>query len=246
MRLKDRVAEKLKTRVSQILVRWRKRQGPFTLKDFYFRDKILLFHLSIFIYGLGITANKITFAGFFLLFLWVPLRVFFTGRLLFWTDLWFITLIELTDFLDGSTARNNDDITVAGTLADYFRDLLFLVVAAWATLNYGAPWYIFWIAVSIKLVSLLIKLGAFVWYGAGPDWREKILDFTIDNFQGSFEHRFHFGLLCFGLPYLILGKFKGVYFFVQLGYALIWTSLVAGAVVIVKELKWAPPLVENQ
>lgn len=245
MQLKVVVAEKLKARVNRILARWRKRQGPFTLKDFYFRDKILLFGISIFIYRLGITANMITFAGFSLLFLWIPLRLLFTGQLLFWTDLWLITLIELTDFLDGSMARNNDDITVVGTLADYFRDFLFLIVAAWATLNYGAPLYIFWVVVGVKLVSLLIKLGAFVWYGAGPDWREKIIDFAIDNFQGSFEHRFHFALLCFGLPYLILGKFKDIYLFTQLGYMLIWASLVAGVLVIIKELNWAPPLAEN-
>lgn len=245
MGLKDKVAEKFRARVKKKMDHWRKRQSPFTLKDLYFRDKKLLFAVSLFIYRLGITANMITFTGFFLIFLWIPLRIFLTGFLLFWVDLWFITLIEATDFLDGSTARNNDDITVAGTLADYFRDLLFLAVAAWAILDYGVPMYIFWVVMGVKLISLLIKLGAFVWYGVGSDWREKIPFFALDNFQGSFEHRFHFTLLCFGIPYLILGKFKQIYFFTQLGYILIWASLGAGIIVIIKELRWSPPPAEE-
>ena len=142
-------------------------------------------------------------------------------------------------------ARNNDDVTVSGTLADYFRDLLFLLEASLVALDYGIPFYIFWVVISVKLVSLLIKSAAFIWYGAGPEWREKIPDFAMDNFQGSFEHRLNFGLLCFGLPYLILGKFKQIYLLLQLGYVLIWVSLGVGVLVIRKELKWSPPPVEE-
>ena len=83
MRLREGVSKKLKERAKRIFKRWQKRQGPFTQRDLDFRDKKLLFHVSRFAYGLGVTANQVTFAGFLLLFLWLPLRLFFAGELLF-------------------------------------------------------------------------------------------------------------------------------------------------------------------
>ena len=245
MEPKGSVKERLKDRVRSIMTRWRKRQGPFTLKDMYFRDKILLLGLSGGIYRLGITANHITFAGLFLIFFWYPFRMFFAGQILLWIDLTFITLIELTDFFDGSVARNNDDITILGTVIDYLRDFLFLLLTAWVALQYGAPIYIFWVSVGIKILAILIKCAAFIWYGAGPAWRERWMDFVLDNFQSSAEHRFHFVLLCLGLPYIIWGEFRQIYLMAQLGYVLVWGSLVAGALVLWTELNWTPPIVEE-
>ena len=225
--------------------RWRSRQSPFTLGDFYLRDKRLLFGLSKFAYRRGVTANIVTGLGWFLLILWFILREFFYGERSPRLDLWFISLVGLTDFIDGPLARNNDDVTVEGTLADYFRDLAFLIYMTFLALEYSMPVFFFRAIIGIELAALLIKFTAFLWYCAGPCWRDKFPEFAIDNFQGSIEDRLQFGLLCFGIPYLMFGEFKKIFFFVQTGYVLLWLSLGIGLVVIIKELRWSPPPVEE-
>lgn len=225
--------------------RWRSRQSPFTLGDFYIRDRWFLFHLSKFAYRYGVTANMVTGLGWFLLALWFVLREFYYGERSPWLDFWFISLIGFTDFVDGPLARNNDDVTVEGTLADYFRDLAFLVYMTFLALEYAMPIFFFWAIAGIELAALLIKFAAFLWYCAGPRWRDKFLEFAVDNFQGSIEDRLQFGLLYFGIPYLMFGEFKKIFFFIQTGYVLIWLSLGVGIVVIIKELGWSPPSAEE-
>lgn len=225
--------------------RWRARQSPFTLGDFYIRDRWLLLGLSRLAYRYGVTANMVTGLGWALLILWFSLREFYYGGSNPWLDFWFITLVSFTDFVDGPLARNNDDITVEGTLGDYFRDFFFTIYMTFVALDYSLPRFFFWAIVGLELAVFLIKFAAFLWYCAGPVWRDKFPEFAIDNFQGSFEDRLQFGLLCFGLPYLMFGEFKKIYFFVQTGYVLLWLSLGVGIVVIIKELRWSPPPAEK-
>lgn len=235
----------LRDRLKKLWYRWRARQSPFTLDDFYFRDKRLLFRFSKLAYRCGLTANLVTACGWALLFLWFVFGEFYYKERYFWLDFWFITLVSSTDFIDGPLARNNDDVTIQGTLGDYFRDFFFTIYMSFAALAYALPVFFFWTVVGLELSVLLIKFVAFVWYGAGPFWRYKFLEFAMDNFQGSWKDRVQFGLLCFGIPYLMLGEFKKIFFFVQMGYVFIWLSLGMSLIVVLKELKWSPPSTEE-
>lgn len=219
--------------------RWRSRQGSFTLSDFRIRDRWLL-HPSKFAYHYGVTANMVTGLGWFFLILWFGLHEFYYGKPIFWLDFWFITLVSFTDFIDGPLARNNDDITVKGTLGDYFRDFFFTIYMTLVAREYALPGFFFWAIVGTEIVTLLLKLIAFLWYCSGSYWRDKFPEFAIDNFSGVFEDRLQFTLLCFGIPYLMLGEFKKIFFFVQVGYILLWFSLAVGIAVIIKELRWSP------
>lgn len=90
-------------------------------RDFLFRP------LSLILYRLGITANVITFWGFGIIGL--SMWAYFLKPDIY-EQLIFLILGGLTDFIDGPTARNNNNITVLGTWLDHSRDFL---LAGWAT-----------------------------------------------------------------------------------------------------------------
>jgi phosphatidylglycerophosphate synthase len=76
---------------------------------------------------IGITANQITYVGFVLMFF--AIWMYFSNYDIKW-QLIILALVAITDAIDGSTARNNYNVTIKGTWLDHIRDGF---LAGWAS-----------------------------------------------------------------------------------------------------------------
>src|SRR3989338_7528506 len=153
-------------RWQRFMVRWRSRQGPWTLWDLEKRDR-LLYSCSLRLFNHGFRANRITMWGFFWTLIWLALYELFKFKNPWLHVLVFIIPIGLSDSFDGSTARNNKDVTPQGTLGDHFRDLFFTLCMGRITLDFGFETAIFFGVVLIEFCILMLKVIAFIWYGGG-------------------------------------------------------------------------------
>lgn len=218
--------------------KWRLKQHWATLGDIDKRDK-LLWYLCKFLHRNGITANCITLLGFLLLLDWVILYELAHIRN-YWVDSIFFALISLSDFIDGPTARNNDNVTWEGTLADYTRDLFFVFYICRVGYDYGLPWDYILAVVAFEFVAIGIKAGHFFRYNKGRNRLEVLSDFCLDNFQGEFEDRYQFGAFCFAVSlFMTAGYLRSEWWF-NTATALFWISIGMGIFVVAKEWKWKP------
>lgn len=234
----------IRERRKRFMMRWRSRQGPLTLYDLDKRDALLL-SASQWLYRHGMTANIITLVGFIWTLVWIASFAItgFHNRLLHLFI--FIIPIGLTDLFDGSTARNNDDVTPLGTLGDHFRDLLYMIFSGYLAFQYGFDGYLFSVAIAIECLILLFKGISFIWYGGGCT-RERFLEFALDNFQHTEEDRWQSNLLYFGFPMYVVGSFYEIPFFPAVGNLLVMFSFGFGGAVLLKEWKWTPTPPEKE
>lgn len=225
--------------------RWLPKQDYLTRGDIHVRDKWLLWYITKWLYGLGITANHITLLGVISFFVWLVLYdVFFIRQ--FWIQNFFIVLIGATDFIDGPQARNNDDITPEGILGDYLRDILYLLYLVRVVMDYGLPFYMFTPLVLVEALVIYFKTTAFINYFPGNYTLNSFFDFIEDNLQGEFKVRFKFFSSCFGLSSFMAGVHWNNTMFYIMGTALIWISVGAGIIVCHKEATWKPTLKEEK
>lgn len=233
----------LKEQRKRFMVRWRARQGPITLYTLNWRDTKLL-KPSQWLHRHGISANYITLAGFIWTLVWIAsyaITQFHNALLHLFV---FIIPIGLTDLFDGSTARNNDDVTPQGTLGDHFRDLVYMLFTGYLALRDGFSENLFQIAVAVECGILLFKGISFVWYGGGYTWK-RFLEFALDNFQHTEEDRWQSNFLYFGFPAYIVGSFYGIPFLPEIGHLLVMCSFGLGVAVLLKEWKWTPTPLEK-
>lgn len=228
----------IKEQRRRFLQRWRSRQGPLTLWDLDKRDRFLL-KPSLWFFRHGCTANRITFAGFLWTLVWIWSYAILGFRHPLVHLFCFIIPIGLTDLFDGSVARNNDDVTPGGTLGDHFRDLLYTLFLGYMATDYGFDYYLFATVVLLESLILLFKVVAFVWYGRGYSW-DRFLEFSLDNFQHTYEDRWQSNFLYFGFPAYIVGAYYGIYALELLGQALVVFSFGISFFVLRKEWNWAP------
>lgn len=226
--------------------RWRSRQGPWTLWNIDKRDGFII-RPSCWLYRHGITANHITFAGFILNLFWIGLYEYLSFRNPLYHLFLFIIPIGLSDVLDGSAARNNDDVTPLGTIGDNFRDMLYIFTMVFiAFIDFGLDWRLVISVVVLECAVLFLKSIAFVWYCGGRYTREEILDFSFDSFQHTNEDRWYGIFISFGIPSYMVGAHYGLQFLVYAGQFLLICSLGIGVLVLIKEFLWTPTPKEKE
>lgn len=195
------IPKKKRHRIKRLVL---KRKDDFlTAFEKNWRDWLLTPFTKLF-YKLKITANQITYLGFILLAVAV---IFHFKNYPFKWQFWILVFAAITDALDGSTARNNNNITVLGTWLDHIRDG---ALVAWATYiiyinNLLNPeiLLIVW-SLQILLVWIILKDFLFRYVKGLSNIEQKILvnDFSLDNLQASILGRLQF--FCWTMGYGLL------------------------------------------
>lgn len=228
----------LRQKRKRFMIRWRSRQGPWTIWDLETRDRCL-YKISTLLFEYGVTANRITLAGFIWNMIWVASYSIIEFKNPLLHLLIFILPIGLSDLLDGSTARNNDDVTPEGTLGDHFRDFFYTLSLGYISLDFGFSPALFLAVAGIELGLIVMKTIAFIWYGKGYTW-ERFLEFAIDNFQHTSEERWQSNFIYFGFPAYMMGVYFDLPYLPETGKTLVILSLAASFFVFRKELAWTP------
>lgn len=223
--------------------RWRLKQHWTTLGDIDARDK-LLWYITRFLHQKGFTANCMTSLGFFFLGTWILLFDILQVRN-YWADSTFATIIGLTDFLDGPTARNNNNISAEGTVADYMRDLFYVCYLCRVAFEYGMPLPLVSVVIAFEIIAVCIKLCKVYRHVPKPYCWQKISEFCIDNFQGELSDRLQFTVFCFGASLFFTAGYFGNTWWFHIAQALGWISIGIGIPVLIKEWKWKPETLEE-
>jgi len=191
IQLPEQTHKKRKHRIKKLII---KRKDDFlTALEKNWRDWSLLPITKIFKI-LSISANQITYLGFILA--GIAIWMYFNGYPYKW-QLIILILAIITDILDGSTARNNDNVTILGTWLDHIRDGLLVL---WATyiiyMNKLLGLEMISIIWALQSLLLWITLKDFAFrYIKGLSNEEQnvlINDFSLDNLQASILGRIQF------------------------------------------------------
>lgn len=232
--------KKRRHRIKKLII---KRKDDFlTALEKNWRDWSLLPITKIF-RMLGITANQITYAGFALA--GIAIWMYFNGYS-YKLQLFVLILAVITDLLDGSTARNNDNVTVLGTWLDHIRDG---VLVLWAT-------YIIYInkLLSLEMISIIwalqflllwitLKDFAFRYIKELSNEEQKVLvnDFSLDNLQASILGRIQFTCWTTGYGLFFLYLIWPKYQLINIGHAFIILEIIFVAMNILESYRKSLP-----
>lgn len=194
-------------------------------RDWFFRPLTNLFRL------IGISANQITYSGFFLIAaaIWA-----YFERFDFKWQLLILLLAGLTDAIDGPLARNNNNVTALGTWLDHIRDYSLI---AWITyILYMAgtisPQFIaiMWI-LQIILIWIILKDFLKQYLRGLPDGQEPrfIKNFSLDNMQTTIIGRLQFFFWFSAYMFLLLHIIHPSQTFVIVGQGLILLEIIFAA-----------------
>ena len=216
--------------------RWIEKQDPFTVAELERRDAFF-YTPSLYLHTHGFTANRITLLGSLLNLIWC-VSYFSLGLNILWIHILFAVLIGFTDALDGSVARNNDDVTLVGILGDHFRDLGFLLSAGGIALAYGFPLWLYLTFISVELLLFWLKWKSFLRFSGHIYSKELFFDFAEENFQHIVADRYYGIFYFIGLP---LFGFSTVFFsgaLREIALVLMGISLTFGALILYSEYNW--------
>lgn len=218
--------------------KWLEKQDPFTQSEIERRDRFL-HRISVWLHQHGCTANRITVAGGILTLIW-----FFTysvfQRDYFLLHVAFVMIIAFTDILDGSVARNNDNVTLRGILGDHFRDLGFALYTGWVGMGHGFPTVLYGMSVVIEVLILYFKWRSFLGYSRGTYSRERFFEFAEENFQHTVSDRYHAISYFIGLFFFAISQAYMLAFLRSTGFVIFGISITFGALTIYKEFTWTP------
>lgn len=245
--------EKLKAKLEKIKEKGRrgrekikkiviKRKDDFlTALEKNWRDWLLKPLTNLF-YKIGVTANQITYAGFILLA--IVIWMHFQNYHIKWQLLVFV-LAAITDALDGSTARNNDDITIRGSWLDHIRDFLLM---AWVS-------YIIYLyrLLGLEVILIIWILELFViWFKSKdfllhylrglPHEQEEILisNFSLDQLQTSIIGRLQFFFWVTSYILLLAFFIVSVPILITTGQILIVLAIIFAALNILENYQKSP------
>lgn len=223
--LEPTIPKKKHHRIKKIII---KRKDDFlTAFEKNWRDWYLLPITKIF-YKIGITANQITYSG--LILIGAAILMHFNNYSFKW-QFWILVLAGISDALDGSTARNNNNVTVLGTWLDHIRDG---ALVAWATYIIYANKLlspeiilIIW-ALQALLVWITMKDFLFRYIKGLSNEEQKIFvdDFSLDNLQASILGRLQFFCWMTGYALIIYYLLYPNPILITLGHGLIVLEII--------------------
>lgn len=177
---------------------------------------------------LGIRANHITYAGFFMigLAIWMYFKDYdFIYQFLI------LVLAAVSDGIDGPTARNNDDVTVLGTWLDHIRDGFLVAWASFLIYRFGllgADMILIVWALELLLAWISVK-DFLIRYLRGLSEEEEAMlinDFSLDNLQASLIGRMQFFCWTTSYGFLFLYLFYPSMAFISIGQTLIILEII--------------------
>lgn len=216
------------------------KEGYWTPLEKYIRD--YLFTPITWILGfIPYAANILTVSRFLIVF-WAILDFLFYRNPIE-RQVWFLTIAWITDLFDGSTARNNNNITAFGTIADhtadFFLTLWMLFLSFYITLDFFIASPLEELAViTMYAVLLLTTIGMFLvaigmWLfkrdkraeRPNQPYFEFIQEFLLKDLITTVGARIHTGLAAFGIIFYLAGAIWKNIFYVQVGAVILVVQL---------------------
>lgn len=189
-------------RIKKIII---KRKDDFlTALEKNWRDWALKPITNLFL-NLGISANHITYFGFALIFL--AIYMYFSGHSIKW-QLVILLIAAISDALDGSTARNNNNVTVKGTWLDHIRDGMLVMWGSYLVYSFNLLnleiitiiWVLQLILIWIDSKNFFIKYLQ----NLNTDTDHLVQNFSLNNLQASVVGRMQFFFWTVGYGLLLL------------------------------------------
>ena len=220
-------------RIKKIII---KRKDDFiTALEKNWRDFLLKPITNLF-FKANISANQITYAGFGLIFL--SIYMYLAGYELKW-QLLVLTFAAISDALDGSTARNNDNVTIKGTWLDHIRDGFLVAWASYLIYSFKLlnleiliiVWVLQLLLVWICLKDFILKYLQNV---SDQETNTLIESFSLDNMQASVIGRLQF--FCWFTSYglLLLSLIINLPILTTIGEALIVIEIIFAGLAILE------------
>jgi len=207
-----------------------KRKDDFlTALEKNWRD-FLLKPLTNLFFKLKITANKITYVGFGLIFL--AIYMYFEKYDIKW-QLLVLTLAAISDAIDGPTARNNDNVTILGTWLDHIRDGFLVAWASYLIYTFKLlNLEIIIIVWSLQILLLWINIKDFLiryLQIIDKETENLIEDFSLDNLQASVIGRLQFFCWTVGYGFLLISVLVNIPTLLIIGQAAIVLEIIFAA-----------------
>jgi len=213
-----------KHKIKKLIIK--RRDNFLTSLEKNWRDYLLKPLTNLFLKA-NISANKITYLGFVLIFLGI--YMFFAKYELSWQVL-VLTIAALTDAIDGPTARNNDNVTIKGTWLDHIRDG-FLVAWVSVLIYYFnllsleiiiTVWVLQLILLWINIKDFLIRYLMVV----SAETEKLIENFSLDNLQASIIGRLQLFCWTIGYGFLLLSILLNAPILLTIGKASITLEII--------------------
>jgi len=189
-------------RIKKIIIK--RKDGFLTALEKNWRD-FLLKPLTNLFFKANISANQITYAGFFLILLAVYMHL--ANYALKWQFI-VLVLAAISDAIDGPTARNNDNVTIKGTWLDHIRDGILVAWVSYLIYSFKLlSLEIIIIVWSLQLLLLWINLKDFLiryLQIIDNETDHLIEEFSLDNLQASVIGRLQFFCWTVGYGLLLL------------------------------------------
>lgn len=217
-----------------------KKEGYWTPLEKYVRDYFLT-PITWILAFIPYAANILTVSRFLIVFLAIIDFLFYRNPIE--RQIWFLTVAWITDLLDGSTARNNNNVTAFGTIADhsadFFLTLWMLFLSFYVTLGFPASNSLEKLAIIILCAALSITtVGLFLtatgmWLfkrdkrAERPDktYFEFIQEFLLRDLVTTIGARIHTGLAAFGIIFYLAGAIWKDSFYLQVGAVILMIQL---------------------
>lgn len=210
------------------------KEGYWTPLEKYIRD-YLFTPITWILRPVPHAANILTISRFLIVF-WAMLDLLFYRNPIE-RQIWFLTVAWATDLLDGSTARNNNDITAFGTIADHAADffltfwMLFLSFYLTALLGGLAGIMMFTILSLTAMGTILVALGMWLFMRGKRSERPNqphfdfMREFLLKDLVTTISARIHTGLAAFGIIFYLAGAIWKNAFYLQVGAVILVVQL---------------------
>ncbi len=210
------------------------KEGYWTPLEKYVRD-YLFTPITLILGFVPHAANILTVSRFLIVF-WAMLDFLFYHNPVE-RQIWFLTIAWITDLLDGSTARNNNDITAFGTIADHTADflltlwMLFLSFYLTALLGGLAEIMMFTILSLTAVGTILVALGMWLFMREkrserpGQPYFDFMREFLLKDLVTTISARIHTGFAAFGIIFYLAGAIWKNTFYLQAGAVILVVQL---------------------
>ncbi len=181
-------------------------------------------------------ANILTILGLLTLILAIIDLLYFKNSIE--RQIWFLVVAWLTDMIDGPTARNNNNITAFGTIADHTRDffiilwMVFLSFYVTSSLDKFAAFIVYIVLTITAIGALLVVFGTRLYLlkkrqeRPSQPYFDFMNEFLLKDMVTTFIARFQTFVAAVGVIFYLAGAAWGSVLYSQIGIALLVVQLV--------------------
>jgi len=175
-------------------------------------------------------ANILTIIGFLTLIFAVIDLLYFKNNIE--RQIWFLIAAWLTDLIDGPVARNNNNITAFGTIADHTRDSLLIFWMVFLSFYVTVALIMYAVLTITALGTLLAILLTRLYLikkrqeRSSQPYYDFMNEFLLNDLKTTFNARLRTFIVAVGMIFYLAGAIWSNYLYFQIGVALLLVQLV--------------------